>query len=419
MHPPRLGERLVAEGRLSPSDVERALGFQSATAPNVRLGSILMTWDLVDEESLLATLAALHRCEAVTGRMLASAPVDVVRTLSPAQAIRLNAIPYALERSRLRVAFVNPSDVRAVDETSALTGHACLPAIVTELRLLQAHRRFYGRVLPVELPPVQRRSDPARISRPEVAAPRLERTAVIPIQRPEEPPIVETEIPAITITIPDLPIPPRPTASTFAPSAPPPAAEAAPPTETPTESKSVAEEPEASGSELWLPHREDLPTSEAALGMWSPDASPPPLTDSKIGDIALSRVPPEFPRAILFISGREGLTAWRARGVDVRGMEEVRISSVESSVLAIVLQTGAPHFGRVDEDLWPQPLARLLGGPPPCAVFPVHFEDRVAALVYADRRGAPMRFEDTALLARAAAGIAALFDRDPPGEGKS
>jgi hypothetical protein len=151
--------------------------------------------------------------------------------------------------------------------------------------------------------------------------------------------------------------------------------------------------------------------------MWSHDASPLPLTDLEIGEIALSRVPLEFPRAILFMSGPDGLTAWRSRGVDVPGFEMVRVSSADPSVLGIVQQTGTPHFGRVDDELWPQVLSRALDGPPPCAVFPVHFAGAVAALVYADRRGAPMRFEDTALLARAAADIAALLDRDPPGQG--
>jgi hypothetical protein len=36
----------------------------------------------------------------------------------------------------------------------------------------------------------------------------------------------------------------------------------------------------------------------------------------------------------------------------------------------------------------------------------------VAAILYADRRGAPMKFEDTGLLARAAADIAALLVRE-------
>ncbi len=365
MPPTRLGERLVADGHLSASAVERALGFQSSTAPRARLGSILLTWDLIDEETLLSTLAALHRCEAVAGKTLAAAPVDVVRMLPAAHAIRLNAIPYALDRSRLRTAFVDPSDVHAIDEVSALTGHVCVPAVVTELRLLQAHRRFYGRALPAELPAVPHRTDAARASRPGGVEPRPADVSVIPI-RPE--PREETASAGLSeIEIPDLPIPPRPSAA--------------------------------------------RPTSVAA--------SPPPLSAREIGDIALASVPVEFSRAILFSADGESLAGWRARGVAAPELETIRLSRAEPSIFAGVIETGAPHFGRVDEALWPRSLARLFDGPPPCAVFPVHSSRGVAALLYADRRGAPMRFEDTALLARAAADIAALIEQEPPREGHS
>jgi hypothetical protein len=154
---PRIGEFLVAEGWLSAATVTRALGYQKSAAPRVKLGSILLTWDLLDEGNLLKALAALHRCEAVTGEMLTGAPVDVVRLLPAAHAIRLNAVPYALHKSRLRVAFVNPSDLAAIDEVAAITGKVCVPGVVTELRLLQAHRRFYGRALPRELHPKSQR----------------------------------------------------------------------------------------------------------------------------------------------------------------------------------------------------------------------------------------------------------------------
>jgi MshEN domain len=358
MPPTRLGERLVADGHLSPSTVERALGFQKSTAPGVRLGSILLTWDLIGEETLLATLATLHQCEGVDGKTLAAAPIDVVRMLPASHAIRLNAVSYALERSRLRTAFVDPSDVQSVDEVAALTGHVCVPAVVTELRLLQAHRRFYGRALPTELPAVRERTDAARPSRTGHSESPPSPVSVIPIGR--EPGPEPALAPIATIEIPDLPIPPRPTGARA-----------------------------------------------------TPAAAPPPLTAREIGDIALASVPVEFPRAILFAVERDSLAGWRARGIDATELSNFRLASAEPSVFAGVLETGAPHLGRVDESLWPRPMARLFEGPAPCAVFPVHSSRGVAALLYADRRGAPMRFEDTALLARAAADIAALVEQEP------
>jgi MshEN domain len=380
MPPLRIGELLVAEGLLTPAAVNRALGFQQAAAPRARLGSILLTWDLIDEGNLLRALAALHHCEAVTGDMLANAPADVVRLLPASHAIRLNAIPYALSRSRIRVAFVNPSDLGAIDEASALTGHICTPGVVTELRLMQAHRRYYGRAIPTELRPVLPRVDRDRPSR---STSRTTPPALIPVLG--RPTSGAAEEPA-PITIPDLPIPLRPSAAHGVPNQMGPA---------------------------------DLAAARPGL--------PPPVVEgagaraamsdsqAEIGDLALASVPAEFPRAIL-LSDRDGaLVAWRARGVSTEGLATIRIPGAEPSVFATAARSGTPHFGRVEPEAWPGPLAKLFDGPPPCALLPIHTGRGSILLLYADRLGAPMKFDDMGLLARAAAEIAALLARAPAG----
>jgi len=412
MSRPRLGERLVADGLLPASAVRRALGFQSTAAPHVRLGSILLTWDLIDESSLLSALAAFHHCEAVTGEMLANAPVDLVKLLSAPQAVRWNALPYALERSRMRVAFVDPSDVRAVDEVSARTGRACVAGVATELRLRQAHRRFYGRALPAELRAPIPRAPGARPSRVEGPPP-----VRIPVRA--ETPSVDGEPGApmpLPITIPRLPVPDRPERESRPPVD---AADAVPASASPAGPADAPATEAGPSDSLWMDGPREISPSALALGMWSDPAEPPRMTPEELGDIALSNVPPDFPRALLL--AREGgrLVGWRARGLPAERLPEIRIPSAEPSVFASVLETSTPHFGRVDDEMWPAPLGKILEGPPPCAVFPVHTSRGVPALIYADRRGAPMRFEDTALLARAAASIAALFEQEPfaPGAG--
>jgi len=146
----RIGELLVAEGLISEAAINRALGYQRVSGERIKLGSILLNWDLLAEEALLETLAKFHRCPAVTGETLAASPAELVRLLSPAQAARLAAIPYAMERNLLRVAFVNPSNLAVVDEIAALTRKRIAPAVTTEIRILEAHQRFYGRHIPRE-----------------------------------------------------------------------------------------------------------------------------------------------------------------------------------------------------------------------------------------------------------------------------
>jgi hypothetical protein len=135
---------------LTEAIVGRALGYQRRSGDKIKLGTILLNWDLLDEERLVETLAKLHHSTPVPWPLIAAAKIEVVQLLPAAFAQRANAIAYALEKGVVRVAFVNPSDIGAVDEAAAITGRRVLHGVTTELRMLQAHQRFYGRYIPLE-----------------------------------------------------------------------------------------------------------------------------------------------------------------------------------------------------------------------------------------------------------------------------
>ena len=143
----RLGELLVAEGSLTEAAVARALHYQRMSGSGARIGTILLNWDLLSEETLVAQLARLHHCEPVLWPALSAATEAVAKMLKPAAALRLGAFPYALERGSVRVAFLNPSNLAALDEAAALLHKRVIPAVTSEVRLLQAHHKFYGRGL--------------------------------------------------------------------------------------------------------------------------------------------------------------------------------------------------------------------------------------------------------------------------------
>ena len=358
----------------------------------------------MDEAHLLTVLASLHRCEAVTGEMLARAPIEVVRLLPANHAIRLNAVPYALQKARVKVAFVNPGDLAAVDEVSALTGRLCVPGVVTELRLMQAHRRFYGRTIPVEFRPAGVRTEGTR--------PEGRSREAVPVTRATSPAAPASEDEAVEpITIPDLPIPNAPAAA--APAKAPAESASAPPGE--PSGRPPRPDAEDAPGEMWMSTPRDRPHGEEISGMWSPspaegDATSRPavFTDSR-GDLAVQCFPADLPR-VLLLANREGaLVGWRARGVEEDRLAGVRVPPDPLTIFSSIDRTDVPHFGLLAEELWPEPLSRLFGAPPPCAVFPIHASGGIAAFLYADRRGAPLRSEDFAELARAAASIASLF----------
>lgn len=140
----RIGELLVSEGRISHEILSRALELQGFNEKGLRLGGILLKWGLLREEEILDTLSRLHRCPFVGWSVLSAADPAAFRLLSPALAERLRALPYAVDDRTLQVAFVNPSDLAAVDEVTAITKKRVRPAVTMEVRLVQAQQIHYG-----------------------------------------------------------------------------------------------------------------------------------------------------------------------------------------------------------------------------------------------------------------------------------
>lgn len=167
---PRIGELLLSEGRISEETLSRALTLQSQDGKGTRLGAVLLKWDLLAEQDLLEALSRYHRCPSADRDALAGADRKAVALLSADQAARLSAMPYAFEDKAVRVAFADPSNLAAVDEVKAITGRRVVPAVTSQVRLVQAHQRFYSRVVTMDLWTIVQKLERKR-RQPVVSAP--------------------------------------------------------------------------------------------------------------------------------------------------------------------------------------------------------------------------------------------------------
>jgi hypothetical protein len=447
---PRIGELLVAEGAVSELAVQSALGFQRHTGEPFRLGTILLDRDLLGEDILLRALSKIHRCDAATWADILKAPPDVVRLLPERIAVRLGGMPYAVEGRGLRVAFKNPSNLAAVDEISAVTGRPVIPAVISEVRLLQALHLFYGRPIPIEFRGVLHkleRGEERRLYRSRATV-RASAAGLTPTAEPVAPPKAEPPRPE-----PPRPEPPRGreipiSVGTAAPEPPPrPRGFAAP--------FSTAEEPDADSADdldLLPEFAPPLPFSpeDLAAGMWKEEAEarmqeaaeamrsePPPRprpveappraqpsaapaeprspARDRLAESALDALTQRFPRAMLLMSGQDAIQGWSARGA---GLTRERIASIripwgDPSIFAFVKLSGTPHRGGLSRVLMPPVLSALLGprAAASCAVFPVRIKDRLVAFLYADRMGAPLTDEDHRALEVAASSLGSSLAR--------
>src|SRR5947199_1369334 len=124
----RLGELLLAEGVVTPDQLNRALEIHRATGE--RLGQVLLDMGVVDEERMAAPLGRQIGAEFV--RLVGTNLREDVLTLLPQQlASRLQAIPIARARGLLTVAMVDPLDVVAIDDIRRTTGLSIKVALTT------------------------------------------------------------------------------------------------------------------------------------------------------------------------------------------------------------------------------------------------------------------------------------------------
>lgn len=426
----RIGELLIAEGVLSEVALQSALGFQRHTGEPFRLGTILLDRDLLGEQSLLKALSAIHRCDFVTWAELLRASPQTVRLLPERAAVRLGAIPYGLEGRGVRVAFKNPSNLAAVDEVSAVTNRPVIPAVITEVRLLQALHLFFGRPVPIEFRSVLHkleRNEERRLnrSRATLRAPFSGRPALVRpwTEKSREIPIAIAESPAESV---EPPIAPGYAAPFIA-------AEIAVseladgqdflPDFAPLRSIS----PEELAASLWMdeapPARPEPPAPPPprprAAPVVAPPKAPSPVERSpardRIAGAALDALAEIFPRTLLLLAAQDSVQGWWGQGA---GLSRDRVSNLridwgEPSVFAFVKLSGTAHRGAVSRALIPPTFAALLGDriATACAVYPVRIKDRLVAFLYADRLGAPMSGDDYRALEVAASSLGSELAR--------
>ncbi len=392
MDRPQIGQILVADGAVSEAVLARALGYQRATSQTFRLGSILFNWDLLGEDTLLAALSKIHRCVPVTWEELSKASPEALRTFSSAYAMRLGAVPYAIDGSGLRVAFRNPSDLATIDEVSSVSRKRLIPGVATEAALVLAFHRFYGRPVPAPFREVIQKFDRGRIS-PAPDRQRARRPAPVGSASSVSSAGPKSLSPSTVV------MPERRAASRVAvPQG---------PSETDRVSLAAAARP--------APAPPSAPRPEPARPQAVPRDEPGEARNrARIAVSVVDKLVATFPRVLVLGVGRSAISGWTGRGPGLTPeiAASIRVPTAEETVLPEVARSGVPHFGPLRSERLSLALRGMLDREAPsCGVFPIRVLDAVAGVLYADRLGEPMPEEDFAVLADAAETAAKLLSK--------
>ncbi len=138
----RLGELLVQQGLITDDQLRQALDEQKKSGR--KLGRVLIDGKFVNEEGISLALSSQLRIPYVDLKCITPRP-DMVRRLSEVQSRRFRVLALEEANGRLRVGFVDPTDLQAYDEVSRLLRQEIEPAVVTESQLLATIDRVYQR----------------------------------------------------------------------------------------------------------------------------------------------------------------------------------------------------------------------------------------------------------------------------------
>ncbi len=136
----RLGDLLVADGLLTPAQLQKALGEQRGSTE--KLGSILIKLGFINEEQLIGFLSRQYGVPSITLAQLEIDPA-VLRLVPAPIAKKYEVIPVRKMGNSLALAMADPTNVFALDDIAFMTNLQVLPLAASQTAVRKAIDRNY------------------------------------------------------------------------------------------------------------------------------------------------------------------------------------------------------------------------------------------------------------------------------------
>ncbi|HYN08128.1 MAG TPA: type IV-A pilus assembly ATPase PilB [Vicinamibacterales bacterium] len=141
----RFSELLLREQRITPAQLEVALGHQRASGG--RLGATLVRLGLLSDEDVALVLSRQYGVPAV---QLSDLEIDpaVIRLIPVEAAVKHEVVPVARQGATLTLAMTDPANVGALDDIAFITGLHVEPVVASDAALQQAIGKYYRHAVP-------------------------------------------------------------------------------------------------------------------------------------------------------------------------------------------------------------------------------------------------------------------------------
>lgn len=137
----KLGEMLLKEKLITPEQLDEALKCLSIFG--IKLGSSLIELGYIDDEQLCRFLSKKLGVPSVPIRVLSKISADVLSLIPSELAGKYRVLPIKVEGKRLALAMADPTDFKAIEEVSFVTGCVVIPHIVPDVRITSALTKYY------------------------------------------------------------------------------------------------------------------------------------------------------------------------------------------------------------------------------------------------------------------------------------
>jgi len=138
----RIGELLLKEKRITVEQLQEALNHQRQHGG--KLGFNLVTLGFVKDGDITALLSKQYGVPSIS---LADFEVDpaVVKLVPAETAQKYQIVPLARSGATLTIAMTDPTNVFAMDDIRFMTGYNVEPVVASEIAVLEAIDRYYGK----------------------------------------------------------------------------------------------------------------------------------------------------------------------------------------------------------------------------------------------------------------------------------
>jgi len=138
----RLGELLLREKRITPAQLQEALGHQRANGG--RLGSSLVKLGFLGDHDISQILSRQYGVPAIAADHFEVDPA-VIRLIPPETAVKYQILPISRSGTTLTLAMIDPTNVFAMDDIKFMTGLHVEAVVASETAVREAIERYYSK----------------------------------------------------------------------------------------------------------------------------------------------------------------------------------------------------------------------------------------------------------------------------------